>query len=183
MASSMTMTTSFFGGAFAAKPAKATTRCSPLAVRASIDSEKLVVESGNTRRGLVLAGVAAVAASSVTKVAEAAFSISGVLPVVPPDLKPVPVDPTAPDIITLAKFAVSEYNNQILVSAAGKKDVELLTFGSVLKAEKKEFFSVFYTFVISAQEGLNPSPKKYTANVTTQDSPTSIYLFTFQPTS
>lgn len=103
---------------------------------------------------------------------------------VPPDLKPVPVDPTAPDIITLAKFAVSEYNKQILVSSAGKlQDVQLLSFGSVLKAEKKEFFSVFYTFVISATEGLNPSPKKYTANVTTQDAPTSIYLTSFEPTS
>ncbi|KAG6402307.1 hypothetical protein SASPL_139195 [Salvia splendens] len=139
----MTMTASFFGGPVAAKPATATTRRSQLTVRAFMDSEKSVAESGNTRWGLVLAGVAAAAAS------------------VPSDLKPVPVEPNAPDIITLAKFAVSEYNNLILVSSAGKlQDVQLLTFGSVLKAEKKEFFSVFYTFVISVGEGLNPSPKK-----------------------
>ncbi|KAG6402304.1 hypothetical protein SASPL_139182 [Salvia splendens] len=70
MASSVTMTASFLGGAVAAKPASATTRRGSLAVRASMDSEKAAVERSNTRRGLVLAVVAA-AASSVAKVAMA----------------------------------------------------------------------------------------------------------------
>ncbi|KAG6402312.1 hypothetical protein SASPL_139190 [Salvia splendens] len=58
----MTMTTIFFGGAVATKPATATTRHnSQLAVRASMDLEKVVAaaaETTNTRRGLVLAGMA-----------------------------------------------------------------------------------------------------------------------------
>ncbi|KAG6416152.1 hypothetical protein SASPL_123576 [Salvia splendens] len=67
MASSMTMTASFLGGAAAAKPVTATNRRCPLAVKASMDSEKAVVaESSNTRRGLVLAVVAAAASSIVT---------------------------------------------------------------------------------------------------------------------
>ncbi|XP_042012482.1 photosystem II 5 kDa protein, chloroplastic-like [Salvia splendens] len=70
MASSMTMTASFLGGAFAAKPAAATTRRGSLAVRASMDSEAKAEERSDTRRGLVLAVVAA-AASSVAKVAMA----------------------------------------------------------------------------------------------------------------
>ncbi|KAG6404674.1 hypothetical protein SASPL_136927 [Salvia splendens] len=104
MASSMTMTTSFFGGAVATKPAIATTRPSQLAVRASMDLEKVVeatAETTNTRRGLVLAGMAAVAASSVTKAATA----------IPGGYTPVK-NPSAPEYIILATFAVSEYNKQ-----------------------------------------------------------------------
>lgn len=71
MASSLTMTASFFGGTVAAKPAVATTRYGLLAVRASVDLEKAVAESRNTRRSLMLAAAGATAVSYVAKVAMA----------------------------------------------------------------------------------------------------------------
>ncbi|KAH6767676.1 Photosystem II 5 kD protein [Perilla frutescens var. hirtella] len=72
---SMTMTTSFLGGATAAKKLPATYRRGSVVVRASRDSDKMVAtngkeESNNTRRGLMLAVVAA-AACSVANVAMA----------------------------------------------------------------------------------------------------------------
>ena len=75
MASSLTMTSSLFGGAVAAKPAAATTRHSQLAVRASMDLEKAAEKSNNTRRGLMLAAAGEAAVSSVANVAMAADKI------------------------------------------------------------------------------------------------------------
>ncbi|KAG6404685.1 hypothetical protein SASPL_136938 [Salvia splendens] len=116
MASSMTLTASFFGGAVATKQATVTTRrSSQLAVRASMDLEKAVAESSNTRRGLVLSGVGAAAASSVAKVAlgiSVGFS---------------PVNPCTPEILEIVKFAVSEYN---------KKNKAALAVEYVISAEK-----------------------------------------------
>ncbi|KAG6402311.1 hypothetical protein SASPL_139189 [Salvia splendens] len=112
----MTMTASFFGGPVAAKPATATTRRSQLAVRASMDSEKSVAESGNTRWASCWPGWPQQQRRPSQKSQKPHYP---------------------------AFYQLSEYNNQILVSSAGKlQDVQLLTFGSVLKAEKKEFFTL-----------------------------------------
>ncbi|KAG6404680.1 hypothetical protein SASPL_136933 [Salvia splendens] len=163
MASSMTMTTSFFGGVVATKPATATTRRSQLAVRASMDLEKVVAvaaETTNTRRGLVLAGMAAVAASSVAKAATADTKTGGYTPV---------KDPSAPEYLILATFAVSEQNKRIN---------ESLTLESVSKVETQVVSGVNYKLFIKARDERRKSTT-YEAVVFSQAAPTSLQLTSF----
>ncbi|XP_047956638.1 uncharacterized protein LOC125202302 [Salvia hispanica] len=176
MASSMTMTASFFGGAVAPKPAKATTRCSPLAVRAS------AAESSNTTRGLTLAGLAAAAASSDP----INVALADVFPAVTPDLKALtPLDPKALDIITLSRFTVSEYNKRILASEPNNPEPKLLTFMSVLKADSVNSIAGYYITQVLATEGLGISTsfKKYTAYVLTVDEPGTVIFTHLELTS
>ncbi|KAL1542500.1 cysteine proteinase inhibitor 6-like [Salvia divinorum] len=165
MASSITLTASFFGGAVAAKPPTATTRRGPLAVRASMDLEKAVAESSNTRRGLMLASVAT-AAASVAEVAMA--DVANI--VLPPGFKPT--DPNTPEVLLTAKFAVSEYN---------KQEKTFLTFESVLKAEKQVFGGVIYKLVISARDERPVKSNNYQTIVFIQDSPTLVQAVSFEP--
>ncbi|XP_042017480.1 cysteine proteinase inhibitor 1-like [Salvia splendens] len=164
MASSMTMTTSFFGGALATKPTTVTTCRSQLAVRASMDWEKAVAvaaETTNTRRGLVLAGMAAAAASSVAKAATAAELIPG-------GYTPVK-DPSAREYFILATFAVSEQNKRIN---------EALTLESVLKVETQVVAGVNYKLVLTARDERRVT-NKYEAIVYSQAAPTSLQLTSF----
>ncbi|KAG6402308.1 hypothetical protein SASPL_139196 [Salvia splendens] len=85
----MTMTTIFSGGAVATKPATATTRHnSQLAVRASMDLEKVV---------------AAAAETTNTQKPRWQLTSGGYTPV---------KDPSAREYFQVATFAVSEYNKQ-----------------------------------------------------------------------
>ncbi|KAG6402305.1 hypothetical protein SASPL_139183 [Salvia splendens] len=164
MASSMTMTASFFGGAVAAKPAAATTRRSQLAVRASMDLEKAVEKNSNTRRGLMLAAAGAAAVSSVAKVAMAADDkiqmLGGWTEV---------KDPSAPEYLILATFAVSEYN---------KQNNKALTLNSVIKAETQVVAGVNYRLRISARDEIRPNGT-FQAVVYSQAAPTSLHLTDF----
>ncbi|XP_047967297.1 cysteine proteinase inhibitor 1-like [Salvia hispanica] len=159
MASSMTMTTSFFGGAVATKPAAVTTRRSQLSVRASMDLEKAVAEATNTRRGFVLAGMAAAAASSVSKTA---MAIPGGW---------TPQDPKAPEYFQLATFAVSEANKRIN---------EALTLESVSRAETQVVAGTNYRLILSARDQ-RPISNNYEAIVFSQAAPTSLQLTSFNP--
>ncbi|XP_047975151.1 cysteine proteinase inhibitor 1-like [Salvia hispanica] len=163
MASSMTMTSSFFGAAVAAKPAAATTRPSQLAVRASMDLEKAVEKSSNTRRGLMLAAASAAAVSSVAKVAMAADKI----PIAGgwTEVK----DPSAPEYLILATFAVSEFN---------KQNNKALTLNSVTRAETQVVAGVNYRLSFSARGDINPNAT-YQAVVYSQAAPTSLQLTDF----
>ncbi|KAL1542499.1 cysteine proteinase inhibitor 1-like [Salvia divinorum] len=165
MASSMIMTTSFFGGAVAAKPAAATTRRGPLAIRASMDLDKAAGESTNTRRGLVLAGMAAAAASSVVKVAMAGGVNIDPLPF--PGW--VPVDPNAPDIFQIAVFAVSEHN---------KQSKSALAVESVIRGER-EVVALNYSLLIAARDTKTGLSNNYLAGVSIQAVPTIMKLISF----
>ncbi|KAG6404677.1 hypothetical protein SASPL_136930 [Salvia splendens] len=164
MASSMTLTASFFGGA---KPAAVTTPRSQLAVTASMDLEKAVAETTNTRRGLVLAAVAAAAAvPSIAKVAMADDDktlLGGWRPV---------ADPSAPEIFLIAVFAVSEHNKQKNAS---------LVVESVLKAETQVVKGVNLRLVIVAKDSKTGRSNNYLAIVYGQNVPTSIQLTSFDP--
>ncbi|KAL1542501.1 cysteine proteinase inhibitor 5-like [Salvia divinorum] len=167
MASSMTMTASFFGGAVAAKPAAGTTRRSQLAVRASMDLEKAAEESSNTRRGLVLAGMAAAAASSVAKVAmadDAKKTLSS------DDWTPIP-NPAAPELDQIAMFAVSEYN---------KKEKKSLVYEFVFNGETQEDAGVRYRLLISVSDG-QPRVNNFETVVYCQAKPTLVDLIYFEP--
>ncbi|KAL1542503.1 cysteine proteinase inhibitor 6-like [Salvia divinorum] len=165
MASSNSIAASFFGGAVAAKPSAATIHRGLLAVRASMDLEKAVAESSNTRRGLVLAAVAAAAVPS----AAMAVDIPGI--VLPPPI--VPIDPSAPDVLIIGKFAVSEHNKQKKTS---------LTLESVLQADKRESAgTVTYQLGFSARDSSSGPLKYYLATVVIQDSPTLLKLDSFEP--
>ncbi|KAG6404671.1 hypothetical protein SASPL_136924 [Salvia splendens] len=163
MASSMTVTASFFGGAVAAKPAAATTSLSQLAVRASMDLEKAVEKSSNTRRGLMLAAAGAAAVSSVAKVAMADDKIQ-----IPGGWTEVK-DPSAPEYLILATFAVSEYN---------KQNNKALTLNSVIKAETQVVAGVNYRLRFSARGDISPNGT-YEAIVYSQAAPTSLKLTDF----
>ncbi|XP_047976675.1 cysteine proteinase inhibitor 1-like [Salvia hispanica] len=165
MASSLTLTASFFGGAVAAKPASSTTRRGPLAVRASMDLEKSVAESSNTRRGLVMAAVGAAAVSSVVNVAKAAddtnnTTIGG--------WRPVVADTS--EIFLIAVFAVSEYNKQNNAS---------LVFESVLRAEVQVVNGVNCRLVIVAKDSKTGRSNNYLAVVYGKSVPTTIELTSF----
>lgn len=80
-------------------------------------------------------------------------------------------DPRAPEILIVAKFAVSEHNKQ-------KK--KSLTAESVLRAEKQVFAGVSYRLVISARDERPVKPNNYLAVVDSQDSPTSLQLVSFE---
>ncbi|KAG6402306.1 hypothetical protein SASPL_139184 [Salvia splendens] len=162
MASSMTMTTSFFGGAVAAKPAMATTRRSQLAVSASMELEKAVAETINTRRGLMLAGMTAAAVSSISKAAMAEQLLGGWTPV---------KDPSAPEYFQLATFAVSEGNKRI---------EEALTLESVLKVETQVVAGTNYRLILTARDQ-RPKSNNYEAIVFSQAAPTSLQLTSFKP--
>ncbi|KAL1542498.1 cysteine proteinase inhibitor 5-like [Salvia divinorum] len=172
MASSMIMTSSFFGGAVAAKPATATTRRSQLAVRASMDLEKAVSvgESSNTRRGVVLAGMAAAAASSVVKVAMADDAKS----LIPGGWKPIP-NPSAPEIFQIAIFAVSEHNIQEKTS---------LVLESVLEGYTQVVSGVNYRLVIKVRDESRKSnsniSNNYEAIVYSKAAPTLLQLTSFK---
>ncbi|KAG6404669.1 hypothetical protein SASPL_136922 [Salvia splendens] len=163
MASPLTMTSSFFGGAVAAKPAAATTRCGRLAVRASMELEKAVEKRSNTRRGLMLAAAGAAAVSSVVKVAMAddKNTLAGGWTEIP--------DTNSQEILLYGIFAVSEYN---------KQNNKSLTFESVLKAEKQVVAGVNYRLLLAAGDELRPSGT-YQAVVYNQAAPTSLHLTSF----
>ncbi|XP_047955155.1 multicystatin-like [Salvia hispanica] len=163
MASSMTMATSFFGGAVATKPATATTRPSQQTVRALMDLEKVVAaaaETTNTRRGLVLAGMAAVAASSVAKAATAAPILGAYSP----------VNPCTPEILENAKFAVSEYN---------KKNNAALVVEYVTSAESRAAPGFNYQIWIVAKDTRTGDIKRYVAVVVGKYPYTSPELLSF----
>ncbi|KAG6404681.1 hypothetical protein SASPL_136934 [Salvia splendens] len=168
MASSMTLTTSFFGGAVAAKPATVTTRrSSQLVVRASMDLEKAVAaatETTNTRRDLVLAGMAAVAASSVAKAATAEPLIGGYSP----------VNPCTPEILELAKFAVSEYNN---------KNKAALVVEYVTSAETAPVAGFNYKIGIAAKDTRTGNISNYVAVVFCPFGSKKFELISFEPLS
>ncbi|KAL1542496.1 cysteine proteinase inhibitor 5-like [Salvia divinorum] len=165
MASSMALTTSFFGGAVAAKPATATNRRSQLAVRASMDLEKAMSagESSNTRRGVMLAGMAAAtAASSVVKAAMAAGMLGGWTTV---------DNPGAPEYLQLATFAVSEFN---------KKNNLSLTLESVFRVDTQSAAGMNYRLFLTARDERRNS-NNYKAVVFSQATPTSLQLTSFEP--
>ncbi|XP_047955156.1 uncharacterized protein LOC125201190 [Salvia hispanica] len=164
MASSMTMTTSFFGGAVATKPATATTRPSQLAVRASMDLEKAVEKSSNTRRGLVLSAVGVAAASSVTKVAlgiSVGFS---------------PVNPCTLEILDIAKFAVSEYNKNKKAALA----VEYVTSAEKATDTSPIFVNTF-KLGIAAKDTRTGTIDNYVAVVASVVLPPKTELVSFEP--
>ncbi|KAL1542502.1 cysteine proteinase inhibitor 1-like [Salvia divinorum] len=166
MASSITLTASFFGGPVAAKPSAATTRRGPLAVRASMDLEKAVAESSNTRRGLVLAGMAAAAAApSIVKVAMADDENIGM----PGAYNPVP-NPNAPEIVQIALFALSDHNKQ-------KK--EALVYESMIKAEMQVVNGFNYRLTFVARDTRTSRTNNYQAIVYFQPVPTFVNLVSF----
>ncbi|XP_047977754.1 cysteine proteinase inhibitor 5-like [Salvia hispanica] len=166
MASSMTMTTSFYGGAVATKPATATTRPSQLAVRASMDFEKVVAtaaETTNTRRGLVLAGMAAVAASSVAKAATAETIVGGY----------TDQDPTKREYFQIATFAVSEYNKQ--------KNLGFI-LESVFRAQTQVVSGVNYKVAFTVRDNRPGNPSSnFEAVVYSKAAPTLLELISFDP--
>ncbi|KAG6404676.1 hypothetical protein SASPL_136929 [Salvia splendens] len=164
MASSMTLTASFFGGAVAAKPASSTTRRGPLAVRASMDLEKSVAESSNTRRGIVMAAVGAAAVSSVAKVASADDTNNTTIG----GWRPVVADTS--EIFLIAVFAVSEYNKQNNGS---------LVLESVLRAEVQVVKGVNCRLVVVARDSKTGRSNNYQAVVYGQNVPTTIQLSSF----
>ncbi|KAG6404678.1 hypothetical protein SASPL_136931 [Salvia splendens] len=163
MASSMTVTTSFFGGAVATKPATATTRRSQLAVRA-MNLEKAVAETTNTRRGLMLAGMAAAAVSSFSKAAMAEPLVGGW----------TPQNPKAPEYFQVATFAVSEANKRI------NEAFLPLTLESVLKVETQVVSGLNYRLILTARDQ-RPKSNNYEAIVFSQAAPTSLQLTSFNP--
>ncbi|KAG6404670.1 hypothetical protein SASPL_136923 [Salvia splendens] len=171
MASSLTMTASASGGAVAAKPAAATTRHGPLAVRASMELEKAVEKRSNTRRCLMLAVAGAAAVSSVTKVAMADDKNTST-----GDWTDIP-DLSPPEIFLIGTFAVSEYNKQKNASLILESMLKAET--QVVEDEKTQVVGVNYRLLLSARDNLRPSGTYQAVVYYQYAQPTSLQLSSF----
>ncbi|XP_047939798.1 cysteine proteinase inhibitor 1-like [Salvia hispanica] len=83
-----------------------------------------------------------------------------------------PIDnPNAPEIVEIAKFAISEYNKQ-------KKTA--LDLVSVVKGESQVVAGINYRLVISAKDASAAAPKTYSAVVYSKPGPKSLKLTSFE---
>ncbi|KAL1537259.1 cysteine proteinase inhibitor 5-like [Salvia divinorum] len=82
-------------------------------------------------------------------------------------------DPNAPEIVEIAKFAVSEHNKQAQAS---------LVFVSVVKGESQVVAGMNYRLQISAKDdGGADDAKTYSAVVYSKAAPRSLELTSFEP--
>ncbi|KAG6394140.1 hypothetical protein SASPL_144719 [Salvia splendens] len=78
----------------------------------------------------------------------------------------------APEIVEIAKFAVSEHNKQAHAS---------LVFVTVVKGETQVVAGINYKLQISAKDGSAAAPKTYSAVVYSRAAPKSLELTSFEP--